>query len=416
VISQSLTEPKKTTTQSVYGSVLSFYMMEALSSVAAVLLLTGIYFYTRQRFAWGVRQNLTLATGLGASYILGALSAGPVSAALGRRKTFFFVQILLLIFASIALGAQWPVALVILLLLYSAVSGGQWPVLESMVSQNSSGQVLSKRLAVYNLVWSAANLLALASSGTIIQHSTGGIFIVAMCCHVGSIILIHFAGNEPKRTEAGHLEPETELLAVRTQALWLSRIALPSTYVVVCSLNAMMPSLPIVRSLSTQWGTLLGSVWFAARFIAFAVLGATAFWHTRPKLMLAAAFLMFVAFLGVTLRPSDFFPAANIPQSVDLLAMILAQILLGTAMGIIYSASLYFGMVLSEGSTEHGGYHEALIGVGSVLGPGSAVLAEILYPGHLGFGIAAVSGLIGLSLLAAVATSFGSNKSSRAHH
>jgi Na+/melibiose symporter-like transporter len=93
-------------------------MMEALSSVAAVLLLTGIYFYTRQRFAWGVRQNLTLATGLGASYIIGALSAGPVSAALGRRKTFLVVQILLLIFAGIALATQWPLPLVILLLLY----------------------------------------------------------------------------------------------------------------------------------------------------------------------------------------------------------------------------------------------------------------------------------------------------------
>ena len=43
--------------------------------------------------------------------------------------------------------------------------------------------------------------------------------------------------------------------------------------------------------------------------------------------------------------------------------MIAWQIVLGVTMGLIYSGSLYFGMVLSEGSTEHGGYHEALIGM-----------------------------------------------------
>ena len=34
------------------------------------------------------------------------------------------------------------------------------------------------------------------------------------------------------------------------------------------------------------------------------------------------------------------------------------------------------GMVLSDGSTEHGGYHEALIGLGSVLGPGMVLVVE----------------------------------------
>jgi MFS family permease len=401
VTSQKLAEPKTTRRSSVYGPVLSFYAMEALASVSAVLLLTGIYFYTHRIFGWGMRQNLLLANGLGASYILGALSANRLSAALGRRAAFRFVQIILLALSATAFVFHQPFPLVLILILYSAVSGGQWPVLESMVSQASAGKVLSKRLAMYNLVWSAANVVALAVSGTIIQHCPTGIFVVAGGCTLCSTLLIHFRGSEPAAA-GGHIQPETELLAVRTQALWLSRIALPSTYVVVCSLNAMMPSLPIMRSISTQWGTLLGSVWFAARCAAFAVLGVTAFWHTRPKLMLLAAVLMLIAFLGVTLRPSDFLPHDHLTQSTDLLSMISAQILLGAAMGIIYSASLYFGMVLSDGSTEHGGYHEALIGVGSVLGPASALVADTLRPGETGFGIAAVAGLIGLSVLAAV--------------
>ena len=45
------------------------------------------------------------------------------------------------------------------------------------------------------------------------------------------------------------------------------------------------------------------------------------------------------------------------------------------------------GMVLSEGSTEHGGYHEALIGLGSILGPGTAALTQWKWPNDLRAGV-----------------------------
>jgi hypothetical protein len=81
--------------------------------------------------------------------------------------------------------------------------------------------------------------------------------------------------------------------------------------------------------------------------------------------------------------------------------MIAAQLVLGAAIGMIYAASLYFGMVLSEGSTEHGGYHEALIGLGQVLGPGAGAAAAWAWPGSIAAGIGAVSVVIVASVLAA---------------
>jgi hypothetical protein len=80
------------------------------------------------------------------------------------------------------------------------------------------------------------------------------------------------------------------------------------------------------------------------------------------------------------------------------------QIIFGISVGLIYSGSLYFGMVLSEGSTEHGGYHEALIGLGSVLGPGSGAVALLLDPGQPKLGIACVAVVLGIS--AAVSSIF----------
>ena len=70
---------------------------------------------------------------------------------------------------------------------------------------------------------------------------------------------------------------------------------------------------------------------------------------------------------------------------------------------MIYSGSLYFGMVLSEGSTEHGGYHEALIGVGWVLGPTAGAITQWIWPGNVTAGVIAVGAVIGLSVLAVAA-------------
>jgi len=68
---------------------------------------------------------------------------------------------------------------------------------------------------------------------------------------------------------------------------------------------------------------------------------------------------------------------------------------------MIYTASLYFGMVLSEGSTEHGGYHESLIGLGQAMGAIAGMTAAWLRPGSTAAAIVAVSGVIGLTLVAA---------------
>jgi hypothetical protein len=69
-------------------------------------------------------------------------------------------------------------------------------------------------------------------------------------------------------------------------------------------------------------------------------------------------------------------------------------------MGMIYSGSLYFGMVLSDGSTEHGGYHEALIGFGSALGTGMGAATQFLWPGELRMAVIAVAGIVGISVAA----------------
>jgi hypothetical protein len=122
---------------------------------------------------------------------------------------------------------------------------------------------------------------------------------------------------------------------------------------------------------------------------------------------------MLAAFLGITVRPSDIFGAGSVPAWVDLTSMLAWQVIAGFAFGLIYAASLYFGMVLSRGSAEHSGYHESLIGLGGVLGPGLAAAVQWAYPGDIRAGITVVSALLATTALAAVMVTIRLGRSNR---
>jgi len=82
-----------------------------------------------------------------------------------------------------------------------------------------------------------------------------------------------------------------------------------------------------------------------------------------------------------------------------LAAMAFAQIVLGLSLGTIYSASLYFGMAVSDGSTEHGGYHEALIGLGQIIGPLVGAAIQWIRPGELWPALLGISSIVSLSIV-----------------
>ena len=188
-----------------------------------------------------------------------------------------------------------------------------------------------------------------------------------------------------------------QLVGQRQLALWLSRIALPATYVVAYSLSPILPSLPAVKQFSPSVATLLASVWLAARAAMFLVTRITKFWRVRPDLLLWSTVVMLVAFVGTIVPPA----LAGLAPGYAIGVMLVAETVLGLALGLIYTSSLYFGMVLSEGSTEHGGYHEALIGLGQTLGPGVGAMVLWLRPGDFFVSVAGVSAIVSVSIIVA---------------
>jgi MFS family permease len=374
------------------------FLIEGALSFAANLLFIGIFFYTKTVFHWTLVQNFLLASAQGAVYILASLASQKLAKRLGDRGLLIFSNVALAGVSLLGVLVSSQLILTAAIIAYVPLMALNWPVLEAASAAGADPHTLSRRIGMYNLIWAGTGALAVAIQGTLLRLDARMVFLVPFVIHlgiVGLIVCMRSYGRTPElspdaATPPPHLDPEPALLRQRTLALWLSRIALPSTYVVIYSLSALMPLLPVMQKLDTTTQTLVGSVWMISRWGMFWFLGATLFWHTRPALLLGAAMLMGVAFVGVT-------------APIGVAGMIAAQVILGVALGLIYTASLYFGMVLSEGSTEHAGYHEALIGLGQVLGPGAGALTQWKWEGSLFAGVMAVSSLVLISIWAAMA-------------
>ena len=371
------------------AQVLCTVTIESLTSISVNLLLSGVAFLMTARFGFTVKQNLWLMMVLSAAYAIGALSAGKVARRFSKPSTLLgmqFAMLALLIPLALAgmgmIGSIW--LFVPLLVAAMMVSTLTWPIIESILSENCDPKSMSRRITVYNLVWSITSVIVIAAYGTLLQYWPMGPIVVPVICHALCLVLglvlrrllPRTAPAEVKKA-AVHVEPDPELLQSRVLALWLSRISLPASFVVANSLMAMYPTMPVAGELG-KGGSLLASLWMCGRVAMFALLGVTSVWHHKPKWLLGGGILLLVGYLAIAIPGERLSIFAQAPLWSVVSMMAAGEIVLGLMAGFVFSASLYFCMVLSDGSTDHGGYHEALIGVGGVMGPGLAATAQQL--------------------------------------
>jgi hypothetical protein len=82
----------------------------------------------------------------------------------------------------------------------------------------------------------------------------------------------------------------------------------------------------------------------------------------------------------------------------NLAVLILAEIIFGCVAGLIYYSSLFYSMDLGDTKGEHGGIHEAAIGLGNFAGPAVGAASLYFLPQYANSGAFAVSGLLLLGL------------------
>jgi predicted MFS family arabinose efflux permease len=84
--------------------------------------------------------------------------------------------------------------------------------------------------------------------------------------------------------------------------------------------------------------------------------------------------------------------------ATQLWLVLIAQIIFGAAIGLLYYSSLFYSMDVGETKGEHGGLHEAAIGIGICAGPAVGAAALTYSAQAANAATWAVSGLLSIGL------------------
>jgi predicted MFS family arabinose efflux permease len=161
----------------------------------------------------------------------------------------------------------------------------------------------------------------------------------------------------------------------------MALFANPFAYVALNTIVAVIPQLTKDLHLSPTSAGFFCSIWFFVRLGTFLLLWQWTTWHYHFS-WLASAFLgLAVSFAAILLVPNLWVLAG-------------AQVVFGLSVGLIYYSSLFYAMDVGETKGEHGGIHEAALGLGIFLGPAVGATALRIAPAHSNSGAWAVTGLL----------------------
>ena len=374
-----------------------YFTLAGMNTVATSYFFNYLFFFLRDHFGFGNRQNLWVSALHGFIYTFAAWQCGKFAARFGLR---FSLKLGFLGLAGVMVAGAFlhtVPALLVMLAVYSVVLLLTWPALEALVSERESQSGVQEMVGIYNCTWAGAAAFAYFTGGKLYDSlGAGAVFWLPAGIFIAQFLLLLWldrqhdavlaATPEPLREKHHVPEAAARHQPVSPQAfLKMAWLANPFAYIAINTLIAVMPGVAHKLALSATQAGLFCSVWFFGRFGAFALLWQWRGWHYRFRWLLAA-FVLLIASL------------ATILLAQQLWLVVVAQIFFGLATGLIYYSSLFYSMDVGEASSEHGGLHEAFIGAGICLGTATGAVALTLAPQSANAATWAVSGLLTVGL------------------
>ncbi|HXG46938.1 MAG TPA: hypothetical protein VNO52_04885, partial [Methylomirabilota bacterium] len=371
------------------------FALEALNILGVVLYYNYLFFFAREQFGFGNLENLLLSALNGFLYIPGSLLGGW----LAQRRGCFFALKLGLVGLILALTAggfcSGALAQTIVLAAWTLPVCLTWPALEALTAEHENPRDLPHRIGLYNVVWAGGAAAAYFGGGLVIEAlGWKSLFWLPATLHVLQLALALRCEQSWRRTmqdtaPAAGTASAAPMQSVRADVAASFRrmawLANPFAYIAMNTVLPLMPGLAATLGLSTAQAGFVCSVWMFARLAAFFALWHWTGWHYRFGWLLGAYVLLIASFALILLVPT-------------LWVLVLAQLLFGGAVGLIYYSSLYYSMNQSDTKGAHGGVHEAAIGIGIFAGPAVGALALRAAPAWPTAGAWAVSALLVLGL------------------
>lgn len=369
-----------------------YFTLAGMNTLATSYFFNYLFFFLHDRFGFGNRENLWVTALHGFIYIFSAWQCGRFAQRRGYLVSlkFGFLGMLIVMVGTAFLDNI--VGQLLMVAIYSIAVCFTWPALESLASERESPAGMQQMVGIYNCIWAGGAAFAYFTGGKLYEVlGRGAVWLPATLFGAQLVLTLwlemHHAtvlAVTPEPPRETHHTPEAIAFrqSVSPQAfLKMAWLASPFAYIAINTLLAVMPGIAQKLQLSPTRVGLFCSVWFFGRFAAFFLLWRWTGWHYRFRWLLGAFVLLIVSFAAILFAQ-------------DLWIIVVAQITFGLATGLIYYSSLFYSMDVGEGSSEHGGIHEAFIGLGICLGPAFGAAALQLTPHHPNAGTWAVTALL----------------------
>lgn len=340
--------------------------MVFLQSAAAGAAEHAIFFYTQEVHGFSVMQNLLLALIFGISYVAGAIKSHNIIESIARRTAGLSGERTLLLFLILGHIAVYtvltlyasPWAMWLLWPVLGWMGGTHWPIVESYIVAGRLPRAASLAIGRFNITWSIAVVLSVAIAGVLIHWWQPALLALCAALNLASLILVllrfprralHLELDHPERLPAATIE---SYLPLSRSAKW----SMLSCYTLMFVLGPYLPAVFDRLGFGLTAATLLASILYAARVLGFFAMERWHGWHGLRWPLAVGALAMPAGALLVLLGS-------------DTATVILGMIGFGLFGGVVYTASLYYGMAMKNASVQAGGDHEAVIGTGFTAGP-----------------------------------------------
>jgi predicted MFS family arabinose efflux permease len=373
----------------------SVYVATSLSTVATFYHFSYLFFLLRDRYGFDNRLNLRVAALHGAIYVFAAWQGGRFAERHGYTASLtvgFAGLFLCMVTGALVSSAA---ALLAVMVAYTVVLLLVWPALEALAIADEPPERVPHMVGLYNLTWSGSAAVAYFTGGPLYDRiGAGMIFGVPAAIFLLQLIVLVWlsrrrslvpvaAGPAPVVPAAVDLREHSKRSFTFLRLAWLAN---PLSYMAIYTLLAVMPGLAASLGLTPTEVGLFCSIWFFARLASFILLWQWPGWHYRFRFLAGGYALLVASFLTILLAP-------------NLLVLVIGQVVFGASAGLTYYSSLFYSMDLSDAKAEHGGLHEAGVGLGICAGPLVGTLALQAFPVWPEAGAAAVTGVLAVGLL-----------------
>jgi MFS family permease len=345
-------------------------------------------------YGFGNKANLALAALNGAVYAVMAWQGGNFAQRFGyftALKTGFVIMM-----GALAVGSQLHSAGGHIVVMAVTVVGMcfTWPTLEALVSEGETRAGVQRMVGIYNMTWAGAGAVSYFIGGAMLEKlGPRSLFYVPLGIQIIQLSLTLWLESQARKAAPASVtesapsvpDPHPHPAATTKVFLRLAWLANPFAYIAINTLIAVIPGVAKRMDLSTMLAGFCCSIWCFSRLGAFFVLWRWNGWHYRFRWLLVSYLVMVGTFAAILLVP-------------NLAVLILAEIIFGCVAGLIYYSSLFYSMDLGDTKGEHGGIHEAAIGLGNFAGPAVGAASLYFLPQYANSGAFAVSGLLLLGL------------------